>query len=111
MTDLPFRSARQLAALIRQKKLGCLELLETYIARVDRYNPRLNAIVVSDLDGARRRARAMRGALCARLSGKAACGSIAASGVVTVAGVRRPRPRSGVRRYCPPGTVPVRNGN
>ena len=35
MTDLPFRSAKQLAALIRQKKVGCLELLETYIARVE----------------------------------------------------------------------------
>ena len=63
MTDLPFRSAKQLAALIRRKKVGCLELLETYIARVNRYNPRLNAIVVSDLDAARRRARAADRAL------------------------------------------------
>jgi amidase len=66
MTDLPFRSARQLAALIRQKKVGCLELLETYIARMDRYNARLNAIVVSDLAGARRRARAADRALARR---------------------------------------------
>ncbi len=33
------------------------------IGRVNRYNPRLNAIVVSDLDGARRRARAADRAL------------------------------------------------
>jgi amidase len=63
MADLPFRSARQLAALIRQKKVGCLELLEIYIARMDRYNPRLNAIVVTDLAAARRRARAADQAL------------------------------------------------
>jgi len=58
MLDVPFRSARQLAAAIRARKIGCLELLEAYLARVDRYNSRLNAVVVTDLDGARRRARA-----------------------------------------------------
>ena len=63
MLDLPFRSAKQLAADIRRKKIGCLELLDTYLARVDTYNPRLNAIVVTDRDGARRRARAADAAL------------------------------------------------
>src|SRR5258705_9439857 len=63
MLDLPFRSAKQLAADIRRKKIGCLELLDTYLARVDKYNPRLNAIVVTDRDGARRRARAADAAL------------------------------------------------
>jgi hypothetical protein len=28
MLSLPFRSAKQLASLIRQKKIGCLELLD-----------------------------------------------------------------------------------
>ena len=63
MTDLPFRSARQLAAQIRAKRIGCLELLDAYAARVEKYNPRLNAIVVTDLEGARRRARAADAAL------------------------------------------------
>jgi amidase len=63
MASLPFRSAKQLAALIRARKIGCLELLEAYLARVDQHNPRLNAIVVTDLDGARRRARAADAAL------------------------------------------------
>jgi amidase len=58
MLDLPFRSAKHLAADIRRKKIGCLELLDTYLARMDKYNARLNAIVVTDRDGARRRARA-----------------------------------------------------
>ena len=55
MIDLPFRPAKQLAALIRGKKVGCLELLETYIARMEKYNPRLNAIIATDLESARRR--------------------------------------------------------
>src|SRR5712692_4071071 len=63
MVDLPFRSAKQLAALIRKKKIGCLELLDIYLARVEKYNPRLNAIIVTDLEAARRRARAADKAL------------------------------------------------
>ena len=39
MLDLPFRSAKQLAADIRRKKIGCLELLDLYLARVEQYNP------------------------------------------------------------------------
>jgi amidase len=63
MADLPFRSAKELAALIRKKKVGCLELLDTYLARVEKYNPRLNAIIATDAEGARRRARAADKAL------------------------------------------------
>jgi len=63
MTDLPFRSAKQLAADLRKKKIGCLELLEAYVARVEKHNPRLNAIIATDLAGARRRARAADAAL------------------------------------------------
>src|SRR5262245_45103869 len=63
MAPLPFRSAKQLAAQIRSRKVGCLEVLEAYAARVETYNPRLNAIVVTDLDAARRRARAADAAI------------------------------------------------
>jgi amidase len=55
---LPFRTARQLASAIRKKKIGCLELLDLYLARVEAYNPALNAIVAMDVEGARKRARA-----------------------------------------------------
>lgn len=58
MTDLPFRSATQLAARIRRRKVGSLELLDLYVKRMERYNPALNAIVVTDLDEARKRAKA-----------------------------------------------------
>ena len=57
MLDVPFRSAKELAAAIRRKKLGCLELLDLYLSRVDKYDGALNAIVVRDVERARTRAR------------------------------------------------------
>ena len=63
MTDIAFAPATRLASLIRRKKIGCLELLEHYVARVEKYNPAVNAIVVTDLPGARKRARAADRAL------------------------------------------------
>jgi amidase len=63
MLDLPFRSARQLATSLRSKKLGCLELLDLYLARVEKYDGALNAIVVRDFERARTRARAADRAL------------------------------------------------
>src|SRR4029453_14586444 len=58
MTDLAFRSARQLASDIRRRKIGCLEVLDHYLARVERYDATINAVVVRDVDRARRGARA-----------------------------------------------------
>jgi amidase len=54
--DIPFWSARQLAQAIRDKKIGCLELLNSYLARVERHNKNLNAIVQFDIPGAQMRA-------------------------------------------------------
>jgi len=66
MLDVPFRSARQLAADIRKKKIGCLELLDLYLARVDKHDGALNAVVVRDVERARTRARAADRALAKR---------------------------------------------
>jgi amidase len=57
MLSMPFRSAKQLAALIRRKKIGCLELLDLYLQRVEQYNPKINAIIFKDVEGARKRAK------------------------------------------------------
>lgn len=54
-----FLSARSLARLVRTRKIGCLELLEHFIARVERHDRKLNAVVVRDYAAARKRARAM----------------------------------------------------
>jgi amidase len=56
MSDLAFSSATALAAALRRRELGCRELLEHYLARVERLNPALNAIVTLDAEGARARA-------------------------------------------------------
>ena len=55
---LPFQTAKQLAAAVRKKKIGCLELLDLYLKRAEAYNPELNAIIATDVEGARKRAKA-----------------------------------------------------
>ncbi|MEM8645253.1 MAG: amidase [Pseudomonadota bacterium] len=56
MSDLAFKPTTELAGLISQKELSARELLDHYAARIERHNPALNAIVVSDLEAARARA-------------------------------------------------------
>ena len=67
MTDLAFRPAVELAALLRRRELKCRELLEHYVARVERLNPRVNAVVTLDLERARARADAADQALAQEL--------------------------------------------
>jgi amidase len=57
MRELAFASASHLAALIRQRELGCLELLDYFIARIARLNGRLNAVAVGDFERARSQAQ------------------------------------------------------
>lgn len=63
MTDPAFLSATELAARIRDRRIGCRELLDHMLERVERYNPQLNAIVVLDVERARARATAADAAL------------------------------------------------
>lgn len=58
MTELHFQSATALARAIREGQVGARELLEHFLARIDRLNPALNAIVWQDREGARGRADA-----------------------------------------------------
>jgi len=55
--NIAFRSASDLAAMIRARLLSAEDLLELYLARVQRYNPEINAIVKLDEEGARKSAR------------------------------------------------------
>ena len=57
MTDIAYLPALELARRIRARDVGCLELLDHCLGRVDRYNPGLNAIVELDAERARERAR------------------------------------------------------
>jgi amidase len=63
MTSLHFKSAVELAELIRTRKISASELLEHFLARVAKYNPKLNAIIWMDADRARERAKAADAAL------------------------------------------------
>lgn len=56
MTELAFRPATELADLIGSRTVGCRELLELYVARIERHNPTVNAVVTLDLAAARARA-------------------------------------------------------
>jgi amidase len=56
MSDLGFRSASWLADAIRRGELGSRALLDHLLARVERLNPALNAVVTLDAEQARRRA-------------------------------------------------------
>lgn len=62
-TEIAFRTASELAGMIQRREVGCEELLDHYLDRVERFNPTLNAIVVLDADGARERAREADAAL------------------------------------------------
>jgi amidase len=63
MDELAFASATRLAGEIRDRRLGCLELLDRYLARAERHNPSLNAVVAWQVEPARERARAADAAL------------------------------------------------
>ena len=53
MSDIALQPAHALAEAIRRREVSSRELLEHYLARVERLNPPLNAVVTVDADGAR----------------------------------------------------------
>ncbi len=65
MPSLAFRSASQLVADLRRREVGSRELLEHFLARVERWNPGVNAVVTLDLERARAAADAADRALAA----------------------------------------------
>ncbi len=56
MEELLFKPAHHLAAIIRQRRVSAVDLLETYLAQIARHNTALNAIVSLDEEGACQRA-------------------------------------------------------
>ena len=57
MDEFAFQSAVNLVKAIQDKKISSSELIELYIERYERLNPSINAIVETDLETARTRAR------------------------------------------------------
>jgi len=63
MDDRAFASATKLAGEIRDRRIGCVELLDFCLGRAERHNPTLNAIVAWQVEQARERSRAADAAL------------------------------------------------
>jgi amidase len=61
--DPGYATANEMAEAIRRKKISARELLEATLQRIDRYNPRLNAIIIEFRDRAQARAREVDQAL------------------------------------------------
>src|SRR5215813_4414675 len=63
MDQLHFKSAVEIARLIREREVRATEALEHFLARVEKYNPNLNAVIWLDVGRARDRAKAADAAL------------------------------------------------
>src|SRR5215813_7509645 len=57
MSEINFLSAAQMAEQIRSRKLSPVELVDAHLAQIEGLNPKLNAFVQVDAEGARKRAR------------------------------------------------------
>ncbi|MEW6440954.1 MAG: amidase family protein [bacterium] len=55
-TELIYRTATELASMIRQRQVSAAEVVEAHLEQIGRHNERLNSIVTLDSDRARQRA-------------------------------------------------------
>lgn len=58
MERLAFYTSTELLRALEQKRISSTELLDSCIDRFERINPRINAIVATDFENAKQRARA-----------------------------------------------------
>jgi len=63
MDQLHFKSAVEIARLIRKREVRAIDALEHFLARVEKYNPKLNAVIWLDAGRASERAKAADAAL------------------------------------------------
>src|SRR5262245_34163509 len=62
-SDLGYQSATDLASAIKARKVSSLEVVDHVIARIEKFDSALNAVVVRDFERAREAARAADAAL------------------------------------------------
>jgi len=68
MNEIAFCDATELVDRLKAREFSCVELLELYAMRMQSYNPAINAIVATQLDRARDRAKEADKALARRHS-------------------------------------------
>ena len=61
MAQFAFQSASELTQQLRDGKVSSLELVDYFIARIEKYDGEINAVVVRDFERARLAARATLG--------------------------------------------------
>jgi amidase len=57
-SSLVFRTALDLAGMIRDKQVSAVEVMEAHLEQIERVNPQVNAIVTMDAEGALKQAKA-----------------------------------------------------
>ena len=57
-SSLCFKTATELATLLRTRKVSAVEVLEAHLAQIERVNPQVNAIVTLVPEQARQQAEA-----------------------------------------------------
>lgn len=57
MAELNFLSANEMAERIRRREISPIELVNEHLTRIEKLNPRLNAFIKVDVEGARKQAR------------------------------------------------------
>ena len=58
-TDICYMGAKPLARLLRARKLSATEVLRSFIARIEKVNPKINAIVTFLPEEALKKAKAL----------------------------------------------------
>jgi amidase len=56
MSDLVFLPAHQLAKAIQKREFSVTEVLEAYLQHIAKHNPKINAFITLDEEGARQQA-------------------------------------------------------
>jgi amidase len=88
MSEINFLSAAKMAAQIRGRELSPVELVDAHLAQIERLNPKLNAFVQVDADGARKRAREAESAMQDKELGPLHGVPISIKSSIEVAGMR-----------------------
>lgn len=57
LKEIAYCSATELTAKLREGKISSNELLAHYLDRIERHNPKINAVTTMDIEGARRQAK------------------------------------------------------